>query len=296
MLRRSATAAGLSAAALAVSSLTLLGSWSPAAAEDGAISGTVKVKIPDGWKPATLKVDKDGAACCRAVPGSAAETSPCAGKDALPDDTLVVSKDGGLANAVVFLVEAPKDGKRDWSFLKKQLHQEVNELANPPVVTFDQKFCQFKPHILVVPAGWSVLLASQDPVAHNTHTFPFNNPAFNETIPAAKLDDKGLVASRSEVGPKTDATAKGEFVKVVCDVHPWMTAYWAVMEHPYVAVTDAEGKFTIDKIPAGTYKVKVWHERFGTKLAGPKGVEVVVEAGKTAELKGLKELPVPEQK
>jgi hypothetical protein len=48
-----------------------------------------------------------------------------------------------------------------------------------------------------------------------------------------------------------------------CDVHGWMNAYMAVMDHPYYAVTDAEGKFEIKSLPPGTYTVEAWHEKAG---------------------------------
>lgn len=43
--------------------------------------------------------------------------------------------------------------------------------------------------------------------------------------------------------------------------HPWPTAYLAVFDHPYFAVTSPNGTFTIDRVPPGRYRLKVWHER-----------------------------------
>jgi protocatechuate 3,4-dioxygenase beta subunit len=48
-----------------------------------------------------------------------------------------------------------------------------------------------------------------------------------------------------------------------------MTAYILFAEHPYYAITDSEGKYEIEDIPPGTYKVKMWHEGFqvtGTEM------------------------------
>jgi hypothetical protein len=54
-------------------------------------------------------------------------------------------------------------------------------------------------------------------------------------------------------------------IKVQCDVHPWMSAYWIAMEHPYVAVTDANGGFKITDLPPGDYEVEIWQEKLGKK-------------------------------
>ena len=48
-----------------------------------------------------------------------------------------------------------------------------------------------------------------------------------------------------------------------CDVHGWMNAYVGVLDHPFFAVTDAEGKFEIKGLPPGTYTIEAWHEKLG---------------------------------
>ena len=52
-----------------------------------------------------------------------------------------------------------------------------------------------------------------------------------------------------------------------CDVHGWMNAYVGVLEHPYFAVTDKDGKFSLKTLPAGTYTIEAWHERLGAQAA-----------------------------
>ena len=54
-------------------------------------------------------------------------------------------------------------------------------------------------------------------------------------------------------------------VRFKCDVHPWMSAYLGVLDHPYFAVTGADGSFSIDGLPAGDYVVETWHESLGTR-------------------------------
>ena len=50
------------------------------------------------------------------------------------------------------------------------------------------------------------------------------------------------------------------YIKIKCDVHPWMNSYVSVFDHPYFAVTDDNGNYKIDNIPAGTYEVIAWQE------------------------------------
>ena len=54
-------------------------------------------------------------------------------------------------------------------------------------------------------------------------------------------------------------------VKIRCEVHPWMTAYIMVTEHPYHAVSDIYGEYELSDVPPGVYQLKVWHESLGTQ-------------------------------
>jgi hypothetical protein len=52
-------------------------------------------------------------------------------------------------------------------------------------------------------------------------------------------------------------------IDVSCDVHGWMSGVIAVFDHPYFAVSGADGGFALEGLPAGTYTVEVWHETLG---------------------------------
>jgi len=54
-------------------------------------------------------------------------------------------------------------------------------------------------------------------------------------------------------------------VRFKCDVHPWMSAWVGVLEHPFFAVSDAKGAYSIPNLPAGTYTIEAWHEKLGTR-------------------------------
>lgn len=159
---------------------------------------------------------------------------------AVPDESLVVDPASkGIANVVIFLEKRPGTVKP--------------ELAKPPTdpVLFDQKGCRFMPHVLAVQVGQPLLVVSGDAIPHNTHTNPKRNDSFNKVIGAD--DRKGVPCDYKKSEPSP--------LSVVCDYHPWMKAYHFPVDHPYVAVTDKDGKFKIEGLPAGKHSFNVWHER-----------------------------------
>jgi hypothetical protein len=64
------------------------------------------------------------------------------------------------------------------------------------------------------------------------------------------------------------------FVRVKCDVHPWEFSYINVVDHPFFAMTDVDGKFKLPSLPPGKYKVKAYH-----RLCGELNQEVEIGSG-----------------
>ncbi len=184
----------------------------------------------------------------------------CAATD-IPDERLVLSADGGVANVFVYLAKAPKGGGA----------VEASEGA----VIFDQKNCRFLPHALIVPTGRTVKVLSDDPIAHNTHTYPSKNDSVNSGV--APNDREGKLSfsyRRSEAAP----------LAVSCDYHGWMKAWHLPVDHPYAAVTDENGNFSIPNLPAGKHSFVVWHESVQGNFVQRK-LSVTVNAGETTEMK-----------
>ncbi len=109
----------------------------------------------------------------------------------------------------------------------------------------------FRPRVQGVMVGQEFVMKNGDPVLHNVRALSFKNRAFNIAQPP-KSEDRKKVFKRRE-----------KEVMVQCDIHPWMTAYYFVMDHPYFAVTNEKGQFEIKGLPAGQYTLAVWHEEFG---------------------------------
>lgn len=181
------------------------------------------------------------------------------------DESLVVSSDNnGIANIAVYLRRAPKG---------------VPANAQPQaeaVPVQDQKGCRFIPRMLVFQAGQTPLVKSNDSVAHNVRGALLKNDDFNFTVGGVNrtgIPIKGI--DRADILP----------MPIKCDIHPYMTAYWLVVDHPYTAVTDADGKFKITGLPAGKHKFRVWHERSGYL---EKSIEFEIFADKPTDIGEIK--------
>jgi hypothetical protein len=210
----------------------------PAAAGDAAAAAT-----GTGW--ATLK----GRFVFAGTPGAPRalvadkDTEVCGHTAKLFDRSLAVDPSTkGLANVVVF---ARKTGR-------------VKEPVPTQSLVFDQKNCEFLTPVFAARVGQPVDVRNSDPIGHNTN---IAGTAFNQLIPA----------SGSTI--YTPAAETGMPVMVTCNIHPWMKAYAVFRKDGYVAVTAADGSFTIPDLPAGEpLEFQVWHER-STGPSGAVGVE-----------------------
>ena len=196
----------------------------------GSVTGIVKFK---GAAPAPKKLDvnKDKEVC---------------GKAPKSDPSLIVSGDN-LVNAVVYLSDIKK-GKKI-------------ELAK---VAMDQNGCEYKPHVLAVPAGSSVDFLNPDGILHNVRTDSKVNTPMNMAQPKFK---KTL----------TQKFDKPEAIPVRCDVHNWMSGWLFIAANPYFHVTDHSGSYKLTDVPPGEYTLEVWHATLGkqTKKVTVKAKEEV---------------------
>lgn len=192
----------------------------------------------------------------------------------VPNESLVVDpKTRGIADVFIYLKKI--SSSKIAPALRKSKQKEI---------VFDQKGCRFFPHAIFLRTDQTIVVKSGDNCAHNTHIYPFRNQPENF-----------VVRANDRVGQKLALPAR-EFLptKVACDFHPWMSAHWLILDHPYAAITDKQGRFRIDMLPEGTHNFRVWQERAGWVNAGEKrGFEVTVTAGKTTDL-GVIKVPVSE--
>jgi hypothetical protein len=127
--------------------------------------------------------------------------------------------------------------------------------------------CEFIPHVTIGFKGNKIAMKTEDPVFH---TFDVHVSIGGKELYHAALPEKGSSVTKT--------LTKAGLMELSCYVHPWQHAYVYVFDHPYAAITDEKGRFTIKDIPPGTYAVEAWHEALGIK----KIADVNIESGKTS--------------
>ena len=233
---------------VATLSACLIPAASPAYAQKwGSLSGQF---VLDGEVPANDEADN--------------EKEPVCSKK-VPKDELVVNKDNnGIANVFVFIPA-----------LKKPAVHPSLAASKEKNVILNQMNCRFLPHAQVMRIDQVLLVKSMDNCNHNTRPNPIKNNPDNFTVPPK--EEKGL--------PWKVKVAEKLPTQVKCDIHPWMSSYVLVLDHPYAVVTDKDGKFKIENLPAGELEFCYWHERPGYV---EKTVKITIDADKTKDLGAIK--------
>ena len=162
----------------------------------------------------------------------------------LPNESIVVDGQGRLANAVVILTGVKRAA------------------ATNGLVTNDK--CRFAPRVQIVAPKTGIRTTSKDAVLHTTNAQLENGRTlFNVALPIPGITITKAIGSAGNV-------------RLSCNTHPWMRG-WVVVTDEAAAISGADGRFTIDNVPPGTYELRVWHEAL---KGAPQ--QVTVSAGKPA--------------
>ena len=166
--------------------------------------------------------------------------------DELPDEAIIVDAQGRLANAVVILSGVKRGAAADATVMNEK--------------------CRFAPRVQLIAPKASVTTTSRDAVLHTTNAQLENGRSlFNVALPIP-----GITITR--------AISSAGNVRLSCNTHPWMRG-WMVVTSEAASISGADGRFTIDNVPPGTYELRVWHEAL--KGAPQK---VTVTAGKPIDV------------
>jgi hypothetical protein len=204
---------------------------------DPATAGLVSGKVTfSGKRPPRKKVSMDEDPQCAKLHPSAVY------------DESVAASNGALANVFVY-VKGGLEGKK------------FEPPAQPAVI--DQKGCWFHPRVLGIESGQTLEVTNSDPVTHSIHPRARVNREWNQNQPEGAPALKRRFAGAEVMIP------------VKCNIHPWMHSWIGVVDHPYFAVTGADGSFQLPNLPPGNYIIEAWHETLGAEerqvTVGPSG-------------------------
>jgi plastocyanin len=194
--------------------------------------GTLNARFTlNGKIPAREKVDlnKDIAVCMKKHP--------------LSEELIVNPKNNGIHNVIVYL-ELKKTEKLP------AIHPDYEKPATKPVRITNLN-CRFEPHVSFVRVGRKVIFGNDDPIHHNILANMLYNAPFNLAIqPQGNIEQ---IFKRAERRP----------CQLTCPIHSWMKGYLVVKDHPYVGISDQNGKLEIKNIPVGKWRFQFWHEQPG---------------------------------
>jgi len=166
-----------------------------------------------------------------------ADTGVCGNE--VPSQALRVNqKNNGVSQVLVYLEQVGKG--------KAPADKYWLQMAN----------CQFTSHIFPFVRSQVMAMVNRDAFFHNPHFFNSKNASLlNVPMP-----DKGQEIDHKFL--RTPHQDEKGVMRLQCDVHNHMNAYWSGFDHPYFAVTNADGKFVITGVPAGKYTLVAWHEGY----------------------------------
>lgn len=150
-----------------------------------------------------------------------------------------------------FLEKIDYDGLRNFVVSIDRVEAPAGRRPMRAVVT--QRDGQFEPHVLPIVVGTEVEWANEDDIFHNVFS-----------MSDACGFDLGLY-KRGEGAKKVVFTLPGR-VDVFCSIHTKMSCIVLVLPNPWFALAAANGRYTLPDVPAGTYRLKAWHERLPAQI------------------------------
>ena len=191
------------------------------------------------------------------------DTEVC-GETARPATSLLLGTNQTVRDVIIYLGAGP-----------------TNSRPLTPV-TLDQRGCDFVPRVQIAASGAPLIVRNSDPTLHVVRIDSMSGTNELKTLltvaaPYAGFEKRFQLANFREPTLLKAMNANG---------HDWMAAYLAVMPHPWAALTDGEGRFTLHDVPAGTHKLYAWHEALGTlvrevKITGDGATTVSLEFSAT---------------
>ena len=139
-------------------------------------------------------------------------------------------------------------------YVRQGLPASSDYAVAPDSVLVTQRGCQYHPRVFGLMVGQTLMIRNDDIVAHAIETVGVKTQRLTLALPA---------------GRKTAHVFRSAEVMVPFGgrTHRWMRAYAGIVSHPFFATTGDDGRFTIGRLPSGTYTLEAWHEGYGRRTA-----------------------------
>lgn len=175
----------------------------------------------------------------------------------IEDESLQVDAENGLANAFVYLAKPPSDWQPSTAEFKP--------------LTIEMQDYRFEPRAAILRVGQDMRLKNAGVTEDNFNFQALNNGGQNRLV---KEKAEFTIASPFTRAEQVPIQAKS-------GVNSWKTTYLLPLDHPFAAVTDKQGRFSVEGLPSGSHTFHIWHERTGWL---EKSLTINIEGGQLTEV------------
>jgi hypothetical protein len=194
----------------------------------------------------------------------------CLSKGPIKKNELVVNPRNRGVRWVLVSLAPVKDFANPANF--PPIHPSLDKVPAKQEITMP--CCAFEPRMVAIREGTALVFKNSAPIAH-----------------VVRLD-AGQQTSLTLLLPGKEHTARGIKARNLPyfyqdTIHSWMRGWVGVFKHPYFAVTDTDGKFEINKAPAGKWRLILWQESVGwviRKNRNDRGLIIAVKPGETTDV------------
>lgn len=233
-------------ASSAVAAGAVLGAGTPAGAMATGVSpALLSAVIPGAFDGGDLKgrFVYDGAPPARKPIVITADKEFCGKQNILEEHLVVNPANRGLANVIIWLYQASREPL-------PPIHGSY-AATEKAEVHLDCNGCRFDPHVCVLRTAQTLLIRNLNPIGDSAKIDTLSNPPINIVLPI-----KGQTRQPYPHAERLPA-------RISCSLHPWESGWLLVKEHPYLAVSNADGDFAIKNLPPGKWTFQFWHEQSG---------------------------------
>jgi len=138
---------------------------------------------------------------------------------------------------------------------------DSRRLPPPASAVMDQRDRRFVPQILPVQTGAAVSFPNTDSISHHVYSF---SPAKRFELYLPKNEGRSGARSRGDRAAPSGSQVifdRPGVAALGCNIHDWMLAYILVVDTPWFTKADPQGRAVLADLPAGRYRLAVWHPR-----------------------------------